>query len=340
MSRDRSKLPTWVRQANRRLAERIPVGSIETGPWEPRAGELRIARPVSPGVADPRLVCVVDVDPVLATVRSALVSNEVDLAAGADLLLSAAATGLPFDLVVQSDVTGALWWSQVERCVGRLDRRLTDLVCDAVAAGPARVPRRVRGMPLAAADDPRLELKAVEAAAMRALAADCEVAGAHDPRPVPLMVDPALVEILSTDDAASYSERLTAIAAELATAQRPVVPTAAVPVILAAWDRGFRVAGDTWRGLQPCLERALSAPLEGSPGQVRYAPDRRATTPRADRALADACTQQALLGATAIRLLTTARAWTTDRPGASTLATAHVGGGRLRLIRHNLEVSP
>lgn len=341
MSRARAKLPGWVRHANRRLAGRTRVQSPEGDLGVPRTGDLRIARAVSPGAVDPRIVCVVDVDPLLATVRAALVGNETDLATGADLLAPAAATGLPFDLIVQSDVTGTLWWSQVERCVGRLDRRLTELVGDAVSNGAARVPRRARGMPVVAAHDPRRELKTVEIAAMRALSAECETAAGRDARPVPLVVDPALVEISSTDDAASYVGRLAAIAAELANADLPVLPAGAASVILDAWDRGFRATTDAWRGLQPCLEQALSAPRGSGARPVRYEPERRATSARADHALGEACTRQAIAGATAIRLLTTPQAWTADRPGGSSLATAHVGdGSRLRLIRHNLEVSP
>jgi hypothetical protein len=338
----RSRLPSWVGEANRRLASRTPAEPAGTGLAAPRIGELRIAQPVEAGTAEPRLVCVLDTDPRLATVRAALVLNEVDVAAGADLLAPAADTGLPVDLAVARDVTGTLWWSQVARCVGRLDRRRTDLVRDAVSNGPGSVPRRVRGVPVVAADDARRELKAGERAAMRALAADCEAAGVDRARPLPLLVDPALVEILATDDAASYASRLTAIVAELAIADRPVLPGGAAAVILEAWDRGFRGSRDTWQGLLPLLERALSTPA-GTPGgeSCEYEPERRSVTSRADGALAQACAEQARLGAKAIRLLTTPAGWTRGSVGAPALATVRVGGGDpLRLIHQHLEVNP
>jgi len=304
-------------------------------------GDLRVAEPVDHGSGEPRIICVLDVDPRLATVRAALVSHEVDLAGGADVLIPAVDTGLPFDLMVESDVTGTLWWFQVERMIGRLDERLTELVRTAVRAGATALPRRVRGVPVVDADDPRRELRSREGERMASLGADCEATVVTGGATIPLVVDPALVAAREADDAAGYAARLAAIAGEMATSTHPVIPSRAAAVILEAWDRGLRLPSDVWRGLQPCLERALTVADEQPTGTIVFEPARASGEPWADRALAEACAEQLAAGGAAARLLTTPERWSGSRQEDRRPATVSLGGDRrLRLIRHHLEVQP
>jgi hypothetical protein len=249
--------------------------------------------------------------------------------------------GLPFDLMVESDVTATLWWFQVERLIGRLDERLTELVVTAVRTGAAVLPRRVRGVPVVDADDPRRALRSAESQRMGCLGADCESAGVTGGATIPLVVDPALVAVREADDAAGYSARLTAGAAALATSASSIIPSRAAAVILEAGDRGLRLPCDVWRGLQPCLERALSDADEESAGEIVFEPGRTSRDRWADRALAEACAGQLAAGARAVRLLTTSGTWSGSRQQSRRTATAGLGGDRrLRLIHHHLEVHP
>lgn len=304
-------------------------------------GDLRVAESVDAGSAEPRIICVLDADPRLATVQAALVSHEVDVAGGADVLIPAAATGLPFDLMVESDVTATLWWFQVERLIGRLDERLTGFVLTAVRTGAAVLPRRVRGVPVVDADDPRRALRSTESQHMGCLGADCESAGVTGGNPIPLVVDPALVAVREADDVAAYAARLAAVAAELATSASPIVPSRAAAAILEAGDRGLRLPCDVWRGFQPCLERALADADQESAGEVVFEPGRTSRDRWADRALAEACAEQLAAGARTVRLLTAPESWSGSRQRSRRPATAGLGGDRrLRLIHHHLEVHP
>lgn len=333
--------PAWLREANRRLREQGlgAAGRRTHGP--PRVGELRVAEPVDPETAETRIVCIVDVDPVLATARAALTSNEVDGATAADLLAPSAGTGLPFELVVETDVTGTLWWSQLARRVGRLDRQLAGWLRAAARSGSDAVPAHLRGMPVASADDPRRLLKVEESRCMRDLAAECEDAIAGGGFNLPLLVDPALVVARPSDDPSRYAARLNAVAAAVADSSRAVLPAGAAPLLLKAWDRGLRTSLDAWNGLQPLLERALSGAVPVAQRTVHFEPLRRSGSRAADRALADACSEEASRGRRAVRLLTGQRAWSSrGTPGGGPAAARLAGGGRLWLIRHHLEVSP
>lgn len=341
MRRAKEATPSWLGEANRRLRE-VGLGSTANrtdGP--PRVGELRVAEPVEQGTAAAGIVCVVDVDPVLAAARAALVSNETDLATAADLIAPGASTGLPFDLMVETDVIGTLWWSQLVRRVGQLAPRLTARLRDAAAHGVEGVPEHLRGVPVVSAGDPRQDFKGEESVRMAALSTDCETAVAGGASGLPLMVDPALVAAQSTDDASRYAARLTAVVVAVADADRPVVPAGAAALLLEAWDRGLRPPPDAWRGLQPLLERALVGQAPGAKTSVDFRPSRRHRLRSADRALADACAEQGRRGVSAVRLLTARDAWFTGRAhGTNPAAVRLAGGSRLWLIRQHLEVRP
>lgn len=343
MTRAELSPPEWVEAANRRLRSRSRLPPAAPSLQPPEVGELCLAQALEPGTAEPALVCVIEVDRELATVRAVLASPETDLASGADLLVVAADTGLPFDLMLECDVAARLWWLQIERRVARLEPAMAALLQHATGPGAAATPPGERGLPLAAGNDPRWEFKAGEGARLGALAASCEERAAGGRRGLPLVVDPLLLAAWPGAAAGSQLARLAAIAGELATADRSVIPGAAAAAVLEAWDAGGSGRDPAlWSALQPCLERALTAPPTAAFPAVAFTPSRARGPSWADKALAEACGGLQRGGAQSIRLLTMPCAWSDEGPDElAAVATARIaGGGALQLIRHHLEVNP
>jgi hypothetical protein len=343
VARAEPSFPGWVEAANRRLRSRPRLPLVGPSLRPPEVGELCLAQALDPGTAEPALVCVTEVDGELATVRVVLASPETDLAAVADLLVSAADSGLPFDLMLESDVAARLWWLQVERRVAHLGPATVALLQDMTGAGTAVASAGAFGLPLAAGDDPRHEFKTGERARLDALAAVCEERAAAGRRGLPLVVDPLLLAALPGASSGSRIARIEAIAGELATAERSFVPGAAAAAALEAWDAaGSGRDPALWRALEPCLERALTAPSVSASRDVTFTPSRAQGPPWADEALAETCDGLLRGGAQSIRLLTMPCAWSGDRPEElAAVATARLaGGGALQLIRHHLEVNP
>lgn len=333
MARADARMPGWVEEARRRLLGRRCTRIEPHGP--PRAGDLRLAVPAEGRGGEQRLVCILDVDRAAATVRAALTSNEVELATGADVLATTAATGLPFDLVVESDVIGTLCWTQVARPVGRLDRSTMESVCTALSSGQLTGDLQVPAVTVLSSDDARYAIKAEERERMRWLSA------IDRPRSVPLVVDPILLRRPVGDGGESFQARLAAVAAEVATTADTLIPAAAVARLVDAWRRGAAVPVDVWRGLQPCLERTLVDAKPQLAAAVVFEPGRQPAPRWSERALSEACARQVDRGTTLIRLLTTRTAWqspgeTPCQPAIARLA----GGGELRIIRHHVEVRP
>ncbi len=340
MARTELSLPGWVEEANRRLRARPRLLQIGASLRPPEVGELCLAEPIEPGAAPPALVCVTEVDRELATVRVVLASPETDLASVADLLVAAADSGLPFDLMLESDVAARLWWLQVERRVAHLGPAVVRGPAD---SGASVAPVRAGGLPLVADDDPRREFKAGEKARLGALAAGCEQRAAAGRRGLPLVVDPLLLAALPGAGSGSRFARIEAIAGELATAERSFVPGAAAAAALEAWDAaGSGRDPALWRALEPCLERALTAPPASASRGVTFTPSRAQGPPWADEALAETCDGLLRGGAQSIRCLTAPCAWSGDRPEelAAVAAARFAGGGVLQIIRHHLEVNP
>jgi hypothetical protein len=332
-------LPGWVEEANQRLRARPPLPPAGGPRRAPEVGDLCLAEPVDRGAAEPAIVCVIEVDGDLAVVRAALASPDTDLACDAHFLAPAAQTGLPFDLMISSGITGRLWWFQVARRLGRLDSTLAAWLRDACRRGPGAVPAAVRGMPVTDARNAWRELEAGERGRLAALTADCERALAGGLRALPLVVDPRLLAGLPGDEARSRAARLAAIAGELTIAGRSLIPGRAAAAVVETFDAGgSRLDPDVWRALLPCLERALAAPLAGRPA-VTFEPPRAPGPAWADDALAESCDALLAGGARSVCLLTTPQAWAGERPGEPAAAVARSGAGTLQLIHRNLEVS-
>jgi len=186
-------------------------------------------------------------------------------------------------------------------------------------------------------------ITAVPFGLLGALAAVCEARAAGGRRGQPLVVDPLLLAALPGAASGSRIARIEAIAGELATAERSFVPGAAAAAALEAWDAaGSGRDPALWRALEPCLERALTAPSASASRDVTFTPSRAQGPPWADEALAETCDELLRGGAQSIRLLTMPCAWSGDRPNelAAVAAARIAGGGALQLIRYHLEVNP
>ena len=94
------------------------------------------------------MVLAFEVDPETRSFMGLLVTNEVTLACGGDLVLDPEETGLPYRTAVMTHISGRLWNVQIKRRVGVL----TDEALDAVSAGRYGVEhefqRSRRGLPL------------------------------------------------------------------------------------------------------------------------------------------------------------------------------------------------
>lgn len=341
MTTTERSLPDWVEEANRCLRARPLLPPAGGSRRAPEVGDLCVAEPSDRGSADPAIVCVVEVDDDLATVQVALASPDTDLASDAHLLAPAGDTGLPFDLMISTDVTGRLWWLQVERRVGRLGATLAQWLRDACRGGPSAAPAGVRGMPVVGAQDARRGFEAGERRRLAALAADCERAVAGGLRALPMVVDPRLFTGLPRDASGAWAGRLAAVAGELTVAGRSFLPGRAVAAVVEAWDAdSSRLDPDLWRAVQPCLERALAAAPAAAGPAVTFEPPRAGQPAWSDDALAETCGVLLEGGARAIRLLTLPSAWSGERLEAPAAAIARGGGRAVQLIRHNLEVNP
>ena len=94
------------------------------------------------------MVLAFEVDPETRSFMGLLVTNEVTLACGGDLVLDPEETGLPYRTAVMTHISGRLWNVQIKRRVGVL----TDEALDAVSAGrygaECEFQRSRRGLPL------------------------------------------------------------------------------------------------------------------------------------------------------------------------------------------------
>ena len=333
-------LPAWVEEANRRLRARPPLPPPGGPRRAPEVGDLCLAEPADRGAAEPAIVCVVEVDDGLAVVRAALASPDTDLACDTHLLAPAGESGLPFDLMISSRLTGPLWWFQVARRIGRLDAARTAWLREACRSGPGALPVGARGLPVTAPQDPRRELEAGDRARLAALTSACERAIAGGLRALPLLVDPLLLIGLPGGSDGARAARLAAVAGELTTAARSLVPGRAAAAVVEAFETsGGRLDPDLWQALRPCLEQALAAPLAAGT-VVEFEPPRAPGAAWAQDALAESCAALLAGGTRSVRLLTAPQAWSGGQPGEPAAAVARSGAAALQLIRHTLEVSP
>jgi hypothetical protein len=154
------------------------------------------------GQGDRALVLVVASDPERGMHTVLLLSPDVPLATANDVLLTGSATGLPYELLAQTDVFGYLWHAQLDSTVARLPEALSSQLLTRatdVAAGPA----------LKAERDPRWGYKLAELARIQALTGSC-TGQLVDGEPH-LLVDPVSL-IPGNDDVLELEEFVLALA--------------------------------------------------------------------------------------------------------------------------------
>ena len=152
-------------------------------------GDLRIVEGAGPRLADRRVALVACAGPSEETAQVWLVHTAAELATGWDAVVAASAASAPYVVVVQTDLRGVVWTSQLGRCVGRLDDRAFDAV-KAVAAraagceASAHDERVWYGSEMCGPIDGRWVFKAAEGDVLRRLAGDCTetLLTAHHPK--------------------------------------------------------------------------------------------------------------------------------------------------------------
>ncbi len=152
--------------------------------WDP-AGPVGNPLPVSRGQirrltegpqADERverLALVLGVDDRREFAEIMFVHPYAELATGTDLVVPSEHSRVAYRVVVETDVRGVVWLTQVGPLIGVLDRTAFEAV-GAVALGEHPESRSlVAGPPLRGRFDQRWDFKAAEGSALRTLAADC-----------------------------------------------------------------------------------------------------------------------------------------------------------------------
>jgi hypothetical protein len=119
-----------------------------------------------------RMVLVTRVDQPTRTVGVVLLSPETDLWTDTDILLKGEETGLAFDLLLQTELVGPLFWSQLGHPVGRLDAKLLDELIHALEQHPDNLAGR-RGLPIRDQADLRWAHKQSEAETLGRLVRSC-----------------------------------------------------------------------------------------------------------------------------------------------------------------------
>lgn len=156
----RSAGASW---SQRRTNPPLDVGSVERG-------DVRIAVPAGSN-GDRRFVLVAVVHDDLAA-AVALVHSTPEMATSADAVLAPSSAGIPFPVIVQTDLVGCVWLSQLGRCVGRID---VEAVQAAVSSGQS-LEGIATGPPLRSAVERRWRFKADEGRTLRRLTADATAA--------------------------------------------------------------------------------------------------------------------------------------------------------------------
>jgi hypothetical protein len=138
---------------------------------EVRIGDLRNARPPQGGPS--RLVLVVALTDSQA-VEVTLVHPHVELATDSDLVVPRGLLDVPYDLVIQTDLAGVVWRTDLGRSVGHVPSVLVQSYFTGMP--PVDMPQVYTGHALAGSLDVRWGFKAQEGDEIEALAADCSVA--------------------------------------------------------------------------------------------------------------------------------------------------------------------
>jgi hypothetical protein len=165
--------PAWLSQALVGWSGLASPGEVGLRPGQVLACETRQE---NDGEDFSRLVLVLDVDQEEPVVTVCLVTNETDLAIDTDLIVPAATSGLPLDIVVETNLVGNVWKFQLvgDRVLGSLPPEVLDVVAALEAGNPPEGGDLTRGLPMSGADDPRRNFRESELADLKRLTAECE----------------------------------------------------------------------------------------------------------------------------------------------------------------------
>lgn len=97
------------------------------------------------------------------TASVALISSDIEMAGGTDVVLESEQTGLPYNVMVETDVIYPVFWNQLSQPFGSCEQEVIDGVIETEFAGIPKVPHARRGMPLKGPADPRWDFKLEEA---------------------------------------------------------------------------------------------------------------------------------------------------------------------------------
>jgi hypothetical protein len=242
----------------------------------PKSGDIRLADPMDLESISPRPVLIIDVDNERKFVSCVLASSDVEFATDRDLRLPADETGLPYSLVVETDVVGPLWFAQLGPALARLPLQTVELV---------RKPGRLLEIPIGttwgfpARDqfDSRWKWKQAEISVMHALASTCiEQLTAEDEY---VWIDPVLLHP-QRESAGPWkaTERIAALI-DLADRERLYLHerVAASLQSLPTSEAQSRIGVDAWNVLEFICGRAHfreSLRINMPPGKTEWQPGR------------------------------------------------------------------
>jgi hypothetical protein len=125
----RSVRPSWLTEA---LADR-PASQPPTSDFHIRPGQIRRLEPMDCDTGPRRLVLVIDVDLNNAFATVALLTPEIENGSDLDLVASKEVTGLTYDLLTLTDVSGPAWFVQLHDLVADRGLSLDDLPAAGIA---------------------------------------------------------------------------------------------------------------------------------------------------------------------------------------------------------------
>jgi hypothetical protein len=274
------------------------------------------------------------VDERFGTARVALVSNEMAMADHGDMVLHRDASGLTFDLLVEPELEGRLWWIQIGRRVVLVEDRRgrgsaggvkTDVLAHARAGGNSE-------------ERQHFKQRESEALARLATANGSFTASGGDEHP--LVLDPAVLGSRAGEPDRRFVARWLAAARLALDANRLLVPPGSVAE--AGLIREVPGCGmDLRMALRPLAERALSGQSGPAAAETEFHPGRVRAHDWLERSLADQLVHLARTGFRVAHLVTHPEQWIDGEIDCNRPASVECTGlGRMQLIRHCLEVSP
>jgi len=151
-------------------AHRAPKVTVPAGPVQPR--DIRRVHPLSTGEGERRICLVLRVDRDRESAEVMLGHPNPEMATDRDVVLRPDETGLVYPIVLQTEVRGMVWLTQISCLVGRVEVQTLERI-GSVALGDSVSSETEVGLALAGAMDHRWAFKISEGEAMATLASDC-----------------------------------------------------------------------------------------------------------------------------------------------------------------------